>query len=66
MSSPWFETSGGRLRSEIQYSLSARGEMLVRLLRAVKDSSSTPKAKELSKVADRTLQKIALILAKDN
>ena len=65
MSSPWFETAGGRLRSEIQYSLSAKGQMFVRFLRAVKDSKSTDKARELSKVAERTLAKIDMVLAKD-
>ena len=64
MSSPWFETSGGRLRSEIQYKLSPKGEMFVRFLRTVKDSSSTDKARELSKVAEKTLEKIEMVLAK--
>ena len=65
MSSPWFETSGGRMRSEIQYSLSAKGQMFVRFLRAVKDSSGSEKARELSKIAERTLEKIDLVLAKE-
>ena len=64
MSSPWFETGGGRLRSEISYSLSAKGQMFVRFLRTVKDSSGTDKARELSKVAEKTLEKIDLVLAK--
>jgi hypothetical protein len=64
MSSPWFETSGGRLRSDIQYSLSSKGQTFVRLLRTVKDSTSTDKARELSRVAQRTLEKIDVIMAK--
>jgi len=65
MSSPWFETSGGRLRSEIQYSLSPKGEMFVRFLRVVADSgNNSDKARELSIVAKRTLEKIDLVLAK--
>ena len=64
MSSPWFETSGGRLQSEIQYSLSSKGQMFVRFLRTVKDSTSTEKARELSKVAERTLEKIEMVLEK--
>jgi hypothetical protein len=64
MSSPWFETSGGRLRSEIQYSLSPKGQMFVRFLRTVKDSAGSDKAKELSKVAAKTLEKIDMVLAK--
>jgi len=64
MSSPWFETSGGRMQSDIQYSLSAKGQMFVRFLRAVKDSSGTDKAKELSKVAEKTMEKIEMVLAK--
>jgi hypothetical protein len=64
MSSPWFETSGGRLRSDIQYTLSSKGETFVRLLRTVKDSTGTEKARELSRVAQRTLEKIDVIMAK--
>ena len=63
MSSPWFETSGGRLRSEIQYSLSPKGEMFVRFLRVVRDSgNNSDKARELSIVATRTLEKIEMVL----
>ena len=66
MSSPWFETSGGRLRSEIQYELSSKGEMFVRFLRVVRDSAgNSDKARELSIVAARTLEKIEMVLAKD-
>jgi hypothetical protein len=66
MSSPWFETGGGRQRSDIKYSLSAKGQMFVRFLRTVKDSGgNSPKALELSKIASRTLEKIDLVLAKD-
>jgi len=65
MSSPWFETSGGRLQSEIQYSLSAKGQMFVRFLRTVKDSAgNSDKARELSKVAEKTLEKIDMVLEK--
>jgi hypothetical protein len=65
MSSPWFETSGGRLRSEIQYSLSSKGEAFVRFLRVVADSgNNSDKARELSIVAKRTLEKIDMVLAK--
>jgi hypothetical protein len=66
MSSPWFETSGGRLRSDIQYSLSAKGQMFVRFLRPVKDSSSnSEKAQSLGKIAEKTLEKIDMILTKE-
>ena len=65
MSSPWFETSGGRLRSEIQYTLSAKGEMFVRFLKAVKDSGGTEKSQALSKAAQKTLEKIDMVLAKE-
>ena len=65
MSSPWFETGGGRLRSDISYSLSAKGQMFVRFLRTVKDSGkNSDKARELSKVAEKTLEKIEMVLAK--
>jgi len=65
MSSPWFETSGGRLRSEIQYSLSPKGQMFVRFLRTVKESgNNSDKARELSKVAEKMLEKIEMVLEK--
>ena len=51
MSSPWFETSGGRLQSDIKYTLSAKGEVLVGLLHG----SDLPYAR-------RTLEKIGGIL----
>ena len=65
MSSPWFETSGGRLRSEIQYSLSSKGQMFVRFLRVVAESGgNSDKSRELSLVAKKTLEKIDLVLEK--
>jgi len=65
MSSPWFETSGGRLRSEIQYSLSPKGQMFLRFLRVVADSgNNSDKARELSIVAAKTLEKMELVLEK--
>jgi len=51
MSSPWFETSGGRLRSDIKYTLSAKGETLVGIL---KESDNAQ--------AKRTLEKIETLL----
>jgi hypothetical protein len=62
MSSPWFETDGGRLRSDIRYSLSAKGQMFVRLLRTVKDLNGNDEKKNLAKLAQKTLEKIELIL----
>ena len=51
MSSPWFDTSGGRLRTDIKYTLSAKGEVLVEKLSELSDN--------LSK---RTLDKIETLL----
>jgi hypothetical protein len=59
MSSPWFETSGGRLRDNIKYSLSAKGRMFVRLLKAVKESgANSDKSAYLAKFAVKTLEKL--------
>ncbi|MDR1486334.1 MAG: hypothetical protein LBT09_16140 [Planctomycetaceae bacterium] len=63
MSSPWFEVEGGRLKSDIKYKLSAKGNMFVRLLNTVKDSNSnSEKTKKLAETANKTLEKITFIL----
>ncbi|MDR1924071.1 MAG: hypothetical protein LBQ66_06825, partial [Planctomycetaceae bacterium] len=64
MSSPWFETKGGRLRSDISYSLSPKGKMFVRLLKAVKETkpNNSDKTTKLANLAGKTLEKINLIL----
>ncbi|GHT18064.1 hypothetical protein FACS1894189_5250 [Planctomycetales bacterium] len=62
LSSPWFETGGGRLRSDIKYSLSEKGQMFVRLLKTVKDSGDTDEKKARAKIAAKTLEKIETIL----
>jgi len=51
MSSPWFETSGGRLQSDIKYTLSSKGVVLVALLKASKQP-----------FAQKTLEKIQLVI----
>jgi hypothetical protein len=38
--------------------------MFVRFLKTVKDSGGTAKARELAKVAEKTLEKIDLVMAK--
>jgi predicted esterase len=62
MSSPWFETGGGRLRSDIRYTLSVKGQMFVRLLKTVKDSTGSDEKNNRAKLAQKTLEKIELIL----
>lgn len=62
MSSPWFETSGGRLRSDIKYTLSAKGRMFVNLLVTVEKNPGGLKSRDDLKQIDKTLQKIRLIL----
>jgi hypothetical protein len=62
MSSPWFETDGGRLRSDIRYTLSGKGQMFVRLLKTVKDSTGNDEKNRRAKLAQKTLEKIELIL----
>ena len=51
MSSPWFVTSGGRLRSDIKYTLSARGKVLREVLKRSDNA-----------LAKRTLEKIETLL----
>ncbi|MDR3233318.1 MAG: hypothetical protein LBT46_06610 [Planctomycetaceae bacterium] len=63
MSSPWFTTGGGRLQGEIRYTLSPKGEMLVRLLKTLKDSTDTAEKKARAALAGKTLEKIELITA---
>jgi hypothetical protein len=62
MSSPWFETGGGRLQSDIRYTLSGKGQMFVRLLKTVKESIGNDEKKDRAKLAQKTLEKIELIL----
>ncbi|MDR2762470.1 MAG: hypothetical protein LBB88_07720, partial [Planctomycetaceae bacterium] len=64
MSSVWFEIEGGRLKSDLKYKLSSKGEMFVRLLKTVKQSKSE-KSKDQSKLAEKTLEKIGFILDKE-
>lgn len=60
MSSPWFETSGGRMRSDIKYKLSAKGRVLVDFLT---DAKLPP---EKTRIAREVLEKIAVILDPTN
>ncbi|MDR2763036.1 MAG: hypothetical protein LBB88_10565, partial [Planctomycetaceae bacterium] len=62
--SVWFEIEGGRLKSDLKYKLSSKGEMFVRLLKTVKQSKSE-KSKDQSKLAEKTLEKIGFILDKE-
>ena len=51
LSSPWFETSGGRLRSDIKYTLSSKGKLLYEKLKQSNDP-----------LARRALEKMDAIL----
>ncbi|MDR3181468.1 MAG: prolyl oligopeptidase family serine peptidase [Planctomycetaceae bacterium] len=55
-SNPFFSTEGGRLRSDIKYSLSDKGKMFLRLLNTVKDSKT-----DLADLAKKSVEKVSLI-----
>ncbi|MDR2171408.1 MAG: hypothetical protein LBP59_14795 [Planctomycetaceae bacterium] len=65
MSSPWFIVEGGRLKTDIKYKLSPKGEMLARLLTTIKKSNDkSDKTKIIITLANKTLEKINFVLDK--
>ncbi|GHT45261.1 hypothetical protein FACS189454_04460 [Planctomycetales bacterium] len=58
-SNPFFTVTGGRLQSEIRYTLSDKGKMLVRILKLVQDSKDDKNA--LKPLAEKTLTKVNAI-----
>lgn len=61
MSSPWFETSGGRLQSDIKYSLSSRGKVLQAIFGQLSESNLEQSKLDATR---KVLEKIDFILGK--
>jgi len=53
MSSPWFETSGGRFRSDIKYTLSAKGNVLGALLRQSDQAHAKKALEKIESILDQ-------------
>ena len=66
MSSPWFETSGGRLQSDITYSLSSRGKVLQAFFGQLSNSDQFEQSnKSKFDTIKKVLEKIDLILGQE-
>ncbi len=60
LASPWFDTSGGRLQSDIKYSLSEKAKPVVELLREIAQVKAESK-KDFVELARKSLQRIDAI-----
>lgn len=60
LSSPWFDTSGGRLRGRIQYTLNDKAKPVVELLRDIAGVHAESK-KEFAELARKSLERIDAI-----
>jgi pimeloyl-ACP methyl ester carboxylesterase len=60
LSSPWFDTSGGRLKGRIKYTLNAKAKPVVELLREIAAVKAKSK-KELVVLAQKSLERIDAI-----
>jgi hypothetical protein len=60
LSSPWFETSGGRLQGRIKYALNDKAKPVVELLREIAGVQAESK-KELVELAKKSLERIDAI-----
>jgi pimeloyl-ACP methyl ester carboxylesterase len=60
LSSPWFETSGGRLQGRIKYALNDKAKPVVELLREIVGIQAESK-KELVELAKKSLERIDAI-----
>ena len=60
LSSPWFDTSGGRLKSRIKYTLNEKAKPVVELLREIAAVKAESK-KELVVLARKSLVRIDAI-----
>lgn len=61
LSSPWFDTSGGRLQGRIKYALNEKAKPVVELLRDIAEVKAESK-KELVDVARKSLARIDAII----
>jgi hypothetical protein len=60
LSSPWFDTSGGRLQGRIKYTLNEKAKPIVELLRDIAEVKAESK-KEFVELARKSLQRIDAI-----
>ncbi|MDR3109148.1 MAG: hypothetical protein LBU65_05610 [Planctomycetaceae bacterium] len=58
-SNPFFTVTGGRLQSEINYTLSDKGKMLVRILKLIQESNEDKNS--LKPLAEKTLARVEAI-----
>lgn len=61
LASPWFDTSGGRLRSRIKYTLTEKAKPVVDLLRDIAEVKAESK-KEFVELAEKALKRIDAIV----
>jgi hypothetical protein len=62
MSSPWFNTTGGRLQSDIQYALSPRGKILQAVFQDLSKDKGLGKVENADSMMQKVLEKIEMIL----
>lgn len=61
LSSPWFDVSGGRLQGRIKYTLNAKAQPVVELLREIAQVKAESK-QELVEIAKKSLERIDAIV----
>ncbi|MEN6406784.1 MAG: hypothetical protein ABFC77_09955 [Thermoguttaceae bacterium] len=61
LSSPWFDTSGGRLHGRLRYTLNAKAEPVVELLHAIANVRAGSK-REFAELAQKSLKRINAIV----
>ncbi|MCL2118403.1 MAG: hypothetical protein FWH27_08265 [Planctomycetaceae bacterium] len=62
MSSPWFETSGGRLQSDIKYTLSPRGKVLQAVFQDLIKDQGLGKVEDADNMMQKVLDKLEMIM----
>ena len=62
MSSPWFDTSGGRLQSDIKYSLSPRGKVLQAVFNQLINDKGIGKVQNADATMQKVLDKLEMIM----
>jgi hypothetical protein len=60
LSSPWFDTAGGRLQGRLQYTLNAKAKPVVAAVREIAAARSEPK-KSFAELAQKSLKRIDAI-----
>jgi len=62
MSSPWFDTTGGRLQSDIKYTLSPRGKVLQAVFRELVKDQRLGKVENADSMMQKVLDKLEMIM----